>query len=85
MTVAELSYGMLNRGWRPRRRDQLLPYLRAHYIRYDADETLCDACAEVAWDAQRQGRVSQTADGWIAATGPKVTGGQVVKTAFVVS
>ena len=56
MTVAELSYGMLNRGWRPRRRDQLLPYLRAHYIRYDADETLCDACAEVAWDAQRQGR-----------------------------
>ena len=68
MTVAELAYGMLQRGWGERRQAELLRYVQTHYIRFDANEALCHVWGEVAWDAKRKGRVIQTADTWIAAT-----------------
>ena len=68
MTVAEMRFGMLNRQWGEARQQALLSFLGKHFVRHGATERVCEAWAELAWDAKQQGRKLGTADAWIAAT-----------------
>lgn len=68
MTVAELQFGALNRGWGVSRREELQHYLERHYVRYFATESMCNVWAELIWKCKEQGRVLNSADAWIAAT-----------------
>lgn len=68
MTVAEIRFGMLNRGWRKPRSEQMDHYIAKHFVRYGVTDRVCEAWSKLIWDAKKQGRVLQTADGWVAAT-----------------
>jgi len=68
MTLAELQFGMLNRRWGEKRQNAMLAHLRQHYVRCGVSTEICDAWAELVWQAKQQGRILHSADAWIAAT-----------------
>lgn len=68
MTVAELEYGVRRRGWGEQRRRSLREYLDRNDVMYGVSRELVDAWARLIAEAQSQGRVLSSSDGWIAAT-----------------
>ena len=68
MTLGELQFGVLNRGWGKQQRDKLTAHLQEHYVHYGVSREICDLWADLIWESKQQGRVMQTADAWIAAT-----------------
>lgn len=67
MTVAELRQWMLIRNWGNKRKLQMETHL-LQYTLVPFDRALCQAWAEVRYEAFRQGRGIETSDAWIAAT-----------------
>lgn len=67
MTLAELDRWALTKGWGEKRRSGMETFLR-QFIVYPYDRALCLKWAEATCSAARNGRVINTADGWIAAT-----------------
>lgn len=68
MTVAEIEYGMMRRGWGVRQVQGLRDYLSGRYAVYGTSRELIDAWARLTNEARSSGRVLSTSDGWIAAT-----------------
>ncbi len=68
MTLAELHYGTLKRGWGQARRDALLAYVEQDYDILPFDPSLCIQWAEVRNRTRIPGRQLSVADAWIAAT-----------------
>ncbi len=67
MTVAELNQWALIRNWGEPRKQSLSQHLTRHtLIPFDRD--LCQAWAEIRYEAHSIGRKIETADAWIAAT-----------------
>lgn len=67
MTLAELEQWTLVRDWGPRRRQDLLNYLRRYSIE-QSSAVLCRRWAEASDSARRAGRPILSGDAWIAAT-----------------
>lgn len=67
MTVAEVEWGMLHRGWGAARRALMERHLQRFAVVY-ADRIVCHLWAEVTQSARRKGRPILTSDAWIAAT-----------------
>lgn len=68
MTLAELHYGTLKRGWGQARRDALLAHVERDYDILPFDPGLCVRWAEVRNRTRPTGRQLSVADAWIAAT-----------------
>ncbi|QDV61976.1 PIN domain-containing protein [Crateriforma conspicua] len=68
MTIAELEYGVLHRGWGERRINEMRRYLAANYVDCGVTRQICDSWAELTHEARTLGRVLMHADAWIAAT-----------------
>jgi predicted nucleic acid-binding protein len=68
MTLAELYYGTLKRGWSDANRDALLTHVARDYDVLPFDVRLCAQWAEVRDQTRRLGRLIRVADSWIAAT-----------------
>jgi tRNA(fMet)-specific endonuclease VapC len=67
MTVAELDRWVLARNWGRSRRARMEEHLR-NFIVYPFDRALCLKWAEVSDRARRNGRRTECADAWVAAT-----------------
>lgn len=67
MTLAELEQWAAVRNWGPRRRQDLLNYLRRYKVEHSSPE-LCRRWAEASDGARRVGRPILTGDAWVAAT-----------------
>jgi tRNA(fMet)-specific endonuclease VapC len=68
MTLAELYYGTLKRGWSESRRDALLSHVERDYAILPFDPDLCAQWAEVRNRTPPTGGQLSVADAWIAAT-----------------
>lgn len=66
MTLAELEWGMLHRGWGLDRRGKMERYLQRFAVCY-ASADLCRLWAYATESAQRNGRPIGVADAWHAA------------------
>lgn len=67
MTIAELEYWALVRGWGDARRARLLEFLEDYTV-IPADVPLCYVWASVRLQARRNGRPIEIADAWVAAS-----------------
>lgn len=67
MTLAEVEYWAVSRGWGSLRRRQLDDYLDQFVVVF-SDGDLCDIWARVVHQARRNGRPILPSDAWIAAT-----------------
>jgi tRNA(fMet)-specific endonuclease VapC len=67
MTIAELKQWSLLRNWGERRKQALDQHLM-QYTLIPFDRDLCQAWAEIRYEAHSVGRKIETADAWIAAT-----------------
>ena len=68
MTLAELYLWQELRKWGANRRELMMREIRERYIVFPADRNLCQQWAIIKTEAQRMGRVLNTADAWVAAT-----------------
>ncbi len=67
MTVAELEFWTVQRGWGSARRARLEQHLR-NVTMQPVSRDLCRVWGEVTAGARRKGRPIECADAWIAAT-----------------
>jgi predicted nucleic acid-binding protein len=67
MTLAELDRWVLERNW-GRARIALMEAHLQQFAVHPSDRTLCQIWAQVIFSERRQGRITSTADAWIAAT-----------------
>jgi predicted nucleic acid-binding protein len=67
MTLAEVNYWAVSRGWGSRRRRELEDYLDQFVVVF-SDGDLCEIWARVVHQARRNGRPILPSDAWIAAT-----------------
>jgi tRNA(fMet)-specific endonuclease VapC len=67
MTVAELNQWALIRNWGEARKQSLAQHLTRHTL-IPFDHDLCQAWAEIRYEAHSIGRKIETSDAWIAAT-----------------
>ena len=68
MSLAELCLWQQLRNWSTPRRENFFSEMDRLYVVYPVDRVLCFMWAELRATANRQGRVLETADAWIAAT-----------------
>lgn len=66
VTVAEILFGAALRGWGPARQARLRAYLERYSI-IDSDADICANWAIIRADGQRQGRMIERQDAWVAA------------------
>lgn len=67
MTLAEVEYWAISRGWGSARRSEMEDHL-AQFVVVFADTALCRVWARVAAQARANGRPILPSDAWIAAT-----------------
>lgn len=67
MTLAEVKYWAVSRGWGSARRRELDDYLDQFVVIF-SDDDLCEIWARVVHQARRNGRPILPSDAWIAAT-----------------
>ncbi len=67
MTLAEIEYWAISRGWGSARRREMEEHL-AQFVVVFADAELCRAWARVVAQARKSGRPILPSDAWIAAT-----------------
>ena len=66
VVIAELLFGAEIRGWGTERRLELEEFLQRHAM-IQSDPDICASWATIRTQAQRQGRVIERQDAWVAA------------------